>query len=147
MDNGFSQPQQGHITLPPISSISSLQTNFAAIKQTTEPATNSVRKKDFELWRHGPGTRKFSEARHPQAGKWTLQEEKRMSELRAKGWGWTSISRELPRRSPIACRLHFQKALRAKVLCNEEAKTKFARLYDRYTPCPSLRRYFNHSNG
>lgn len=45
---------------------------------------------------------------------------------------WEDISRNLPGRSAISCRLHYQNYLERKCEWDEEKKNKLARLYDRY---------------
>lgn len=47
---------------------------------------------------------------------------------------WEDISRNLPGRSAISCRLHYQNYLERKCEWDEEKKNKLARLYDRYVP-------------
>jgi Myb-like DNA-binding domain len=63
--------------------------------------------------------------------KWSQQEDKQLMDLRAGGMSWGDISKRLPGRSAISCRLHYQNYLRL-TEWNEDHKNKLARLYERY---------------
>jgi len=45
---------------------------------------------------------------------------------------WEDISKRLPGRSAISCRLHYQNYLERRSEWDEERKNKLARLYERY---------------
>lgn len=64
--------------------------------------------------------------------KWSQQENELIINLRGTGMKWEDISRNLPGRSAISCRLHYQNYLERKCEWDEEKKNKLARLYDRY---------------
>jgi hypothetical protein len=53
---------------------------------------------------------------------------------------WEDISKHLPGRSAISCRLRFQNYLERRSEWDEEKKNKLARLYERYEifPCTDL---------
>ena len=63
--------------------------------------------------------------------KWDAEEDARIIELRGSGMKWGEISKELPGRTEIACRLHYQNYLEKRGQWDEESKTKLARVYDR----------------
>jgi hypothetical protein len=52
--------------------------------------------------------------------------------LRGNGMKWEDISKHLPGRSAISCRLRFQNYLERRSEWDEEKKNKLARLYERY---------------
>lgn len=71
--------------------------------------------------------------------KWTSDEDASIIELRGNGMKWEDISKHLPGRSAISCRLRFQNYLERRSEWDEEKKNKLARLYERYVVCPSPR--------
>jgi hypothetical protein len=64
-------------------------------------------------------------------GKWTPEEDAIAIELRRKGMKWDDISKQLPGRSPISCRLRYQNYSEKRPDWDEEKKDKLARLYNR----------------
>lgn len=74
--------------------------------------------------------------------KWTADEDRSIIELRGNGMKWEDISKHLPGRSAISCRLRFQNYLERRSEWDEEKKNKLARLYERYrsTETPLLTR-------
>ena len=66
--------------------------------------------------------------------KWTPDEDASIIELRGNGMKWEDISKHLPGRSAISCRLRFQNYLERRAEWDEERKNKLARLYERYVP-------------
>lgn len=64
--------------------------------------------------------------------KWTADEDASIIELRGNGMKWEDISKHLPGRSAISCRLRFQNYLERRSEWDEEKKNKLARLYERY---------------
>lgn len=64
--------------------------------------------------------------------KWTPDEDALIIELRGRGEKWEDISRQLPGRSAISCRLHYQNYLERRSEWDEEKKNRLARLYERY---------------
>jgi hypothetical protein len=63
--------------------------------------------------------------------KWTSDEDASIIELRGNGMKWEDISKHLPGRSAISCRLRFQNYLERRSEWDEEKKNKLARLYER----------------
>lgn len=63
--------------------------------------------------------------------KWSPEEDSLIIELRGSGMKWDDISKRLPGRSPISCRLHYQNYLERRSEWDEERKNKLARLYER----------------
>lgn len=63
--------------------------------------------------------------------KWTADEDRSIIELRGNGMKWEDISKHLPGRSAISCRLRFQNYLERRSEWDEEKKNKLARLYER----------------
>lgn len=63
--------------------------------------------------------------------KWSAEEDAAIIELRGNGMKWEDISRNLPGRSAISCRLRFQNYLERRSEWDEEKKNKLARLYER----------------
>lgn len=63
--------------------------------------------------------------------KWTADEDAAIIELRGNGMKWEDISKHLPSRSAISCRLRFQNYLERRSEWDEEKKNKLARLYER----------------
>ena len=63
--------------------------------------------------------------------KWTADEDASIIELRGNGMKWEDISKHLPGRSAISCRLRFQNYLERRSEWDEEKKNKLARLYER----------------
>ena len=64
--------------------------------------------------------------------KWTHEEDTLIIELRGKGEKWEDISKQLPGRSAISCRLHYQNYLERRSEWDEDKKNRLARLYERY---------------
>ena len=64
--------------------------------------------------------------------KWTPEEDAIIIELRGSGMKWEDISKRLPGRSAISCRLHYQNYLERRSEWDEEKKNRLARLYERY---------------
>jgi len=63
--------------------------------------------------------------------KWSPEEDSLIIELRGSGMKWEDISKRLPGRSAISCRLHYQNYLERRSEWDEERKNKLARLYER----------------
>nr|POE53493.1 transforming protein myb [Quercus suber] len=64
--------------------------------------------------------------------KWTADEDASIIELRGSNMKWEDISKHLPGRSAISCRLRFQNYLERRSEWDEEKKNKLARLYERF---------------
>ncbi|KAF8426657.1 hypothetical protein EV426DRAFT_702260 [Tirmania nivea] len=63
--------------------------------------------------------------------KWTPQEDALIIQLRGMGKKWDDISKALPGRSPISCRLHYQNYLERRPEWDEGQKNLLAMLYER----------------
>ena len=63
--------------------------------------------------------------------KWSPDEDALIIELRGSGMKWEDISKRLPGRSAISCRLHYQNYLERRSEWDEDKKNKLARLYER----------------
>ena len=59
------------------------------------------------------------------------EEDALIIDLRGGGMKWEDISKRLPGRSAISCRLHYQNYLERRSEWDEERKNKLARLYER----------------
>ncbi|KAK2755677.1 hypothetical protein FQN54_005826 [Arachnomyces sp. PD_36] len=66
--------------------------------------------------------------------KWSADEDALIIELRGSGMKWEDISKRLPGRSAISCRLHYQNYLERRSEWDEDRKNKLARLYERFKP-------------
>ncbi|CAG8378395.1 unnamed protein product [Penicillium salamii] len=64
--------------------------------------------------------------------KWSPDEDALIIELRGSGMKWEDISKRLPGRSAISCRLHYQNYLERRSEWDEDKKNKLARLYERF---------------
>lgn len=74
------------------------------------------------------------------SSKWSPTEDAEIIRLRGGGMKWEDISKRLPGRSSISCRLHYQNYLERRSEWDEEKRDKLARVYDRYVhtiPVPS----------
>lgn len=83
-------------------------------------------------------TKRLASGAHPsespakkKQSKWSAEEDASIIELRGNGMKWEDISRNLPGRSAISCRLRFQNYLERRSEWDEEKKNKLARLYER----------------
>ena len=65
-------------------------------------------------------------------GKWTPEEDALNIELRRTGMKWDDISKRLPGRTALSCRLRYQNYSEKRAEWDDEKKNKLARLYDRY---------------
>jgi hypothetical protein len=74
--------------------------------------------------------------------KWSPEEDAKIIQLRGENMKWEDISKHLPGRSPISCRLHYQNYLERRSEWDEDRKNKLARLYERYAAqrCTRFRR-------
>ncbi|GAM83670.1 hypothetical protein ANO11243_016580 [Dothideomycetidae sp. 11243] len=82
-------------------------------------------------------TKRLASGSHPsespakkKQSKWSAEEDAAIIELRGNGMKWEDISRNLPGRSAISCRLRFQNYLERRSEWDEEKKNKLARLYE-----------------
>ncbi|KXJ96933.1 hypothetical protein Micbo1qcDRAFT_181722 [Microdochium bolleyi] len=73
-----------------------------------------------------------SESPAKKQSKWSAEEDALIIDLRGGGMKWEDISKRLPGRSAISCRLHYQNYLERRSEWDEERKNKLARLYERF---------------
>jgi hypothetical protein len=73
-----------------------------------------------------------SESPAKKQSKWSPDEDAKIIELRGNSMKWEDISKQLPGRSAISCRLHYQNYLERRSEWDEDRKNKLARLYERY---------------
>ncbi|PCD21939.1 hypothetical protein AU210_015742 [Fusarium oxysporum f. sp. radicis-cucumerinum] len=66
--------------------------------------------------------------------KWSAAEDALIIRLRGRNMKWEDISKRMPGRSAIACRLHYQNFLERRSEWDEERMNKLARLYERFKP-------------
>ncbi|KAI9716871.1 MAG: hypothetical protein M1828_007532 [Chrysothrix sp. TS-e1954] len=64
--------------------------------------------------------------------KWSEEENDLIIDLRGSGMKWEDVSRHLPGRSAISCRLHYQNFLEKRPEWDEEKRNRLARLYERF---------------
>ncbi|KAI1614804.1 MYB DNA-binding domain-containing protein [Exophiala viscosa] len=64
--------------------------------------------------------------------KWSPEEDTKIIQLRQDGMKWEDISKHLPGRSAISCRLHYQNYLERRSEWDEDRKNRLARLYERF---------------
>lgn len=75
---------------------------------------------------------KLHQARPSTSKSWTAEEDKKLMCLRNKGLTWTAISKELPGRTHLACRLRMQNYLSRPYEWTGNKQTWVAESYDRY---------------
>ncbi|KAI9815728.1 MAG: hypothetical protein M1827_002124 [Pycnora praestabilis] len=75
-----------------------------------------------------------SESPAKRQSKWSAEEDALIIDLRGSGMKWEDISKRLPGRSALSCRLHYQNYLERRSEWDEERKNKLARLYERLKP-------------
>ena len=81
--------------------------------------------------RHRPNSPPVQPSPAKRQSKWTQEEDAIIIELRGSGMKWEDISKRLPGRSAISCRLHYQNYLERRSEWDEEKKNRLARLYER----------------
>ncbi|KAI9788781.1 MAG: hypothetical protein M1816_006562 [Peltula sp. TS41687] len=70
-----------------------------------------------------------SETPAKKQSKWSAEEDALIIQLRGSGMKWEDISKRLPGRSAISCRLHYQNYLERRSEWDEDRKNKLARLF------------------
>jgi hypothetical protein len=80
---------------------------------------------------HGHAHAHAAEAPAKKQSKWSPEEDELIIALRGSGMKWDDISKRLPGRSAISCRLHYQNYLERRSEWDDERKNKLARLYER----------------
>ncbi|RVX66427.1 hypothetical protein B0A52_09657 [Exophiala mesophila] len=103
---------------------SSVATSVAPVPTTARSAVPAKRlssSQDFAS--HSPAKKQ---------SKWSPEEDTKIIQLRQDGMKWEDISKHLPGRSAISCRLHYQNYLERRSEWDEDRKNKLARLYERF---------------
>jgi hypothetical protein len=118
-------------------STSSSPTHRHHTRSTSVPSTGQQQElPSYALANSGAGGKR-SMPSHPgespakKQSKWSAEEDALIIELRGGGMKWEDISKRLPGRSAISCRLHYQNYLERRSEWDEERKNKLARLYER----------------
>ncbi|MCJ1307343.1 hypothetical protein MMC25_000989 [Agyrium rufum] len=117
----FAQPQR--LILPPIIGSSP---GYLSVQATQAPLSSHVPAK-----RPAPSELHHSSSPKKRQSKWSPDEDALIIELRGSGMKWEDISKRLPGRSAISCRLHYQNYLERRSEWDEEKKNRLARLYER----------------
>lgn len=63
--------------------------------------------------------------------KWCTEEEIKVIRLRNAGLKWEDVAKELPGRSDMACRLHYQNYLEKRTMWDDDLKNRLAYCYER----------------
>lgn len=64
--------------------------------------------------------------------KWSPEEDGKIVQLRQDGLKWEDVSKQLPSRSPVSCRLRYQNYLEKNPIWDDSKMNKLARVYERY---------------
>ncbi|KAL1997162.1 hypothetical protein VTN49DRAFT_8027 [Thermomyces lanuginosus] len=96
------------------------------------PATTSSRPSTSAGTKRLQGSSHVGEPPAKKQSKWSPEEDALIIELRGRGMKWEDISKRLPGRSAISCRLHYQNYLERRSEWDEDRKNKLARLYERF---------------
>ncbi|KAJ9622443.1 hypothetical protein H2203_006665 [Taxawa tesnikishii (nom. ined.)] len=114
-----------YVGLPPVStSMSDYHPRRMSISQISIASSSNIKR----LAPQAPHPNE-SPAKKKQS-KWSAEEDAAIIELRGNGMKWEDISKNLPGRSAISCRLRFQNYLERRSEWDEEKKNKLARLYE-----------------
>ncbi|KAF4627486.1 hypothetical protein G7Y89_g10668 [Cudoniella acicularis] len=110
-------------------------------RSSSVPSSGVQPEGSYALANPGPGVSgKRTMPPHPaespakKQSKWSAEEDALIIDLRGGGMKWEDISKRLPGRSAISCRLHYQNYLERRSEWDEERKNKLARLYERFKP-------------
>ena len=134
------QPEQQHCARPPTRSAPFAFLAQAAVSQQ-DPGNGLAIEAAESHKRTLPADEELEDL--PTAkrlSKWGAAENAKIIRLRGKDMKWKDISNELPGRSEIACRLHYQNYLEKRSEWDEERRNKLARVYDRLVLQHSLLR-------
>ncbi|TKA64317.1 hypothetical protein B0A49_09459 [Cryomyces minteri] len=82
--------------------------------------------------RNAPPAPHPAESPAKKQSKWSAEEDASITKLRGGNMKWEDISKRLPGRSAISCRLRYQNYIERRSEWDEEKKNKLARLYDRF---------------
>ncbi|KAK4655840.1 hypothetical protein QC762_305940 [Podospora pseudocomata] len=110
----------------PSASAPSLSSRFGFVVPEIPPASTPT----SVLRSSNKRCRPPSELPTPEKCKWSTEEDNKIINLRGQGNEWDDISKLLPGRSSVSCRLHYQNYLE-QPRWDEERKNSFARKYER----------------
>ncbi|CAP70528.1 uncharacterized protein PODANS_3_5940, partial [Podospora anserina S mat+] len=110
----------------PSASAPSLSSRFGFVVPEIPPASTPT----SVLRSSNKRSRPPSELPTPEKCKWSTEEDNKIINLRGQGNKWDDISKLLPGRSSVSCRLHYQNYLE-QLKRDEERKNEFARKYER----------------
>lgn len=97
----------------------------------TSPSPSTLRPQPQSLKRAASSTELPTTSPAKKQSKWSPDEDTKIIQLRGEGMKWEDISKHLPGRSAISCRLHYQNYLERRSEWDEDRKNKLARLYER----------------
>ena len=132
--------QQRPVLPPLITSHPSAYQHISPQSYTSQPRPASPRQQQQQLFQGSlnPPAKRLRASSPPiqpspakRQSKWTPEEDAIIIELRGSGMKWEDISKRLPGRSAISCRLHYQNYLERRSEWDEEKKNRLARLYER----------------
>lgn len=116
------------IAMGPVSSRSDLVPMTVAASKTADSTPPSATASVPSKRQQAPNP---SESVAKRQSKWSPEEDEKILRLRGEQMKWEDISKQLPGRSAISCRLHYQNYLERRLEWDEGRKNKFARLYER----------------
>lgn len=122
-EDGLSTSSPASVTLSESAS-SSVATSVAPVPPTARSVVPAKRLSSSQEFSTQSPAKKQS--------KWSPDEDSKIIQLRQDGMKWEDISKHLPGRSAISCRLHYQNYLERRSEWDEDRKNKLARLYERY---------------
>ncbi|EGS23176.1 uncharacterized protein CTHT_0008390 [Thermochaetoides thermophila DSM 1495] len=137
---GHSTSAGGAAGQQPVSSSRGVTTTVTSTTVPTVTTTTTTSSSSSSRSAGGTGGSKRSMPPHTsespakKQSKWSPEEDALIIELRGSGMKWDDISKRLPGRSSISCRLHYQNYLERRSEWDEERKNKLARLYERFKP-------------
>jgi hypothetical protein len=102
----------------------------------SSPSPSALRPQPQSLKRVASATDLPTTSPAKKQSKWSADEDAKIIQLRGEGMKWEDISKQLPGRSAISCRLHYQNYLERRSEWDEDRKNKLARLYERYVTSP-----------
>lgn len=97
----------------------------------TSPSPSNLRPQPQSLKRAASTAELPTTSPAKKQSKWSPDEDAKIIQLRGDGMKWEDISKHLPGRSAISCRLHYQNYLERRSEWDEDRKNKLARLYER----------------
>ncbi|OTA96720.1 hypothetical protein M434DRAFT_51711, partial [Hypoxylon sp. CO27-5] len=122
-------------SVPPTTAAASITTGPISgppLYATTSLSGQTVRAATVEVSGKRSMPPHTSESPAKKQTKWSREEDHLIIDLRGSGMKWDDISKRLPGRSAISCRLHYQNYLERRGEWDEEKKNKLARLYERF---------------